>query len=321
MATNTTVGHQLPADPPPVIIGSEGVPSVAPAKSSGEPAPAPSEPEDDFSRMFAEFAKAEVALAPPAPGEPAPAAPVASAPAASAPAAPAPEDHPAPAAPAAPVPVPDPMERLATILESRTPAPAPAPAPALPSMPAFFSPEEAGALSEFYKEWPEIARAQELALRAAVHQTTNHVFSEVARVLGPKLQLLDSLANNQQYDYLEKRVPDYATITDKVAEWVDTQPRYLKEAFTGVMQSGTPDEVEDLIQRYRQATGAPSPQPGNSQAGGQANQSSARAQPLLSPAANKAAARLAPVNGKLTGQPVGTPQTFEDAFDTFARSA
>ena len=134
MTTNTTVGHQLPADPPPVIVGSEGVSSPAPAKSSGEPAP--SEPEDDFSKMFAEFAKAEVALAPPAPGEPAPAAPVASAPAApvaSAPAAPAAVLDPAPAAPAAvldpapaaPAPVPDPMERLATILESRTSAPAP----------------------------------------------------------------------------------------------------------------------------------------------------------------------------------------------------
>ena len=33
------------------------------------------------------------------------------------------------------------------------------------------------------------------------------------------------------------------------------------------------------------------------------NQSSVRTQPALSPAANKAAARLAPVNGKLTGQP------------------
>ena len=34
MTTNTTVGHQLPADPPPVIVGSEGVPAPAPGEVS-----------------------------------------------------------------------------------------------------------------------------------------------------------------------------------------------------------------------------------------------------------------------------------------------
>ena len=81
------------------------------------------------------------------------------------------------------------------------------------------------------KSWP----CARLSIRRRTMSSVKwHAFS------GRNSSVLDSLANNQQYDYLEKRVPDYATITDRVAEWVDTQPRYLKEAFTGVMQSGTP---------------------------------------------------------------------------------
>jgi hypothetical protein len=139
----------------------------------------------------------------------------------------------------------------------------------------------------------------------------------VAKVLGPKLKLLDALADNMQFDSIEKRVPDYTTVQDKVAAWVDKQPGYLKSAFTGVMQGGTADEITDLINRFKTETGyvAPAAQ-GQQQT---QNPPLVVTPPALSPAAKQAAARLAPVSGKRTGSVQTEPSTFEDGFDHFAK--
>lgn len=259
---------------------------------------------DEFASMFASFAKDDKPAAAAATTEtPAPAATETAAETVTEPAKAAPAPAPAPA------PQQDPMERLADILQQRQPQQQ---APMQQQPPALYSQEEASTLQEFYKEWPEIARAQELALRGTSTTIVNHVFTEMARVLAPRLKLLDALADNVTYDNLERRIPDYATVQDKVAEWVNTQPAYLKNAFTGVMQGGTTDEIIDLTERWRAATG---------QAVAQAAPAATlNTPPALSPAAKQAAARLAPVSGKRTGPTQGAPTTFEDAFDQFAKA-
>lgn len=316
----------LTSDPPPVVINA-GDPPAAPTVEPAalDPAAPPVEGEDDFSKMFSQFARDEPdpkPVEPPkTPGD-APALagdlpvpePVAKVVEPSKPAAEPPKGATEPPA------GPDPIERLADLLQQQQRTEQPRDRGAPPPQPRpMFSPEEATAITEFYKEWPEIARAQELAIRAAVQQTTDHVFREMANFLGPRLTLLEQLANNVQADTLERRIPDIDTIADKVAQWVDTQPDYLKAAFTTVMERGTPDQVEDLVGRYRQATGTAAPaliapaQPAQPQP--------AAAPPVLSPAARKAVAALAPVSGKRTAPTVGgEPQTFEDAFDVFAKA-
>jgi hypothetical protein len=310
---------QLPADPPPVIVGQGDPPAPAPepvVALTPEPAPTP-EPEDEFAKMFAQFS-----VEPTEPGDtpaptPAPTTTAAPTPAPAEPAAPAPSPEPAPAAVLAPVQaqIDNGFERLAAALEARSQQPMPQPQQQVQQQPSLYNAEEIGALQGFYTEWPEVARAAELMNRAAVHQVTNHVFNEMARVLAPKLKMLDQLAESYQYDDLTKRIPDYATVTDKVAQWVNTQPAYLRAAYTGVMQAGTSEEVEDLVTRYKQATG-------NTDTGRIAPTVPANpppASPPLSPAAIKAAARLAPVSGKRTGPTSGEPTTFDDGFAHFAK--
>lgn len=302
---------KLPSDPPPVILNQD--PAAPPVVETPVTPPVVETPPDEFAAMFANFSKdepnpvtpatatepAKIEAQLPKAGDPPP-APVVDPDKAALEAA-------KPPVPPAPEPKVDPIERLADLITQRQP---PVQEQRQQTQVApIFTQEEAVALQAFYKDWPEIAQAQELALRATAQQVTNHVFTEVARVLGPKLKLLDALADNAQYDSIEKRVPDYTTVQDKVAAWVNTQPSYLKAAFTGVMQSGTADEITDLISRFKTETGYAATQ----------NPPPVVAPPALSPAAKQAAARLAPVSGKRTGVAQTEPSTFEDGFDHFAK--
>jgi len=168
--------------------------------------------------------------------------------------------------------------------------------------PALVSPQETQELTQFYTDWPDVARAMEVMLRVTKVTTQQQVYAEMARALGPKLEMIDALATRAQLDYFERAVPDYETVAEQIGPWVEKQPDYLRGAYTAVMQNGTEDQVLDLIHRFRQATGQTQAQTPPAQ----------RATPAteLSPAAKQAAARLAPVRSART-----TPTTQAAATD------
>ena len=295
------------------------------------PAPAPAEP-DPFDAAFANFATEQTALrdgTDPVPLVEAPAAPVDGDPAKTPATPPTAEEQAALDAAAAaeaakvasPEPKDDPIARLADILTKREP-PQPqqphqrqAPAP-------LYSQDEVVALQNFYKEWPEVAQAQELALKGFGTNLTNRIFAEVANAIAPKLALIDELARGFQTNEIRAAVPDLNdALLDQVQGWTDKQPSYLKAAYTNVMQNGTADEVADLIHRFRQETGQqaiPVAQIAPAQPGSPGSPPPASKVVGLSDAAKQAAAKLAPVATKRSAVSQGEPQTFEDAFDVAA---
>jgi hypothetical protein len=100
-------------------------------------------------------------------------------------------------------------------------------------------------------------------------------------------------------------------LRDSVVKWVEQQPAYLKHAYNSVIQSGTAEEVTDLIHRYEQANGKPAAAP--------AAVVTPKPATELPAATKQAVAALAPVGSKRSTVVQGLPQTFEDAFDTFAK--
>lgn len=180
-----------------------------------------------------------------------------------------------------------------------------------PQQPPLFSTEEAQFLDSYNKDWPDVARAQNIMMRAMAHQVTSHIYSEMAKVLGPKLQMLDEIADRTHTNDLHTAVQDYDDVRDKVIDWAGKQPTYLREAYGRVISEGTVDEVADLISRYRKDTGqvsvtAPAP---------------AKKETELSNTAKKAAAALAPVGSKRSAVVRQTsPDDFDGAFADFAKT-
>ena len=306
------------------------------------PAATTNTPGDDFDAMFANLVREEGAPNPATVAPPNPATPPAEAPAAT-------TQEPAPVAQegdapqeteieplgegetgAEPPPPPEPtdaLSRLADMLAARQPQPqVQQPQPQVqqpqPTGPVFDQNERAF-LTQYETDFPDVSRAEAMKRRVEYNALVTHIFSQVSQYLAPRLALLDQIAETTQYRDLTEVVPDYDEVRDKVVAWTKTQPAYLQAAFNHVIEQGTVDEINDLIDRYRQATGTASPNPGGgiappAQGGGQVTQQPARA-PELSTAAKQAASRLAPVGARRSAPTQAQPLDFDAAFDQFAK--
>jgi hypothetical protein len=177
------------------------------------------------------------------------------------------------------------------------------------AQPAPLTAEETEALNTYVSEFPQVAAAHQIVMRRQLEATTNYVLAEVASVLQPMLQRLEMIGQRSHLGDLETAVPDYAAVRQPVIDWVETQPTYLRNAYRSVIQQGTVDEVKDLVDRYRGATGKPLVAPATPQA------------PVaeLPPAAKKAAAALAQVSSKRSTVTTSAPTDFDGAFDSFAK--
>lgn len=208
------------------------------------------------------------------------------------------------------------LARLAAMVK-KTPVEAPAPAAASapePEAVPIYSEEEQSFLAGYDKDWPDVTRGEALKRKAEYRQLLGYVFQEFAKELAPLSEMVQTLAQRTHLTDLNNAVSDYDAVRDQVVEWVGNQPAYLRQAYEYVINQGTVDEVADLIQRYRAATGTPAP--------GAAPAAAPKPTPAPTPAAKKAAAGLAPVPAKRTSPaPVAGDVDFETAFATFSQQA
>jgi len=213
-------------------------------------------------------------------------------------------------------------QELATSSVAGAPAAAPAPAPAEP--PPTYSQAEQDALAKYREEWPDIANGEALARRAEYQQLVQWVFGQIQPHLDALRQQSGQTFERTQYSSLKELVPDYDDVRDPTLAWIATQPAYLKDAYQKVANEGTPQDVADLIGRFRKETGwvkagaAPASAPAAASTPAPAAQAPAPAAPApapVNPAVAAAAAALKPVAGSRS-QPAAAadPNDFDGAF-------
>jgi hypothetical protein len=156
-------------------------------------------------------------------------------------------------------------------------------------------------------------KGEALKRRAEYKELLGYVFKQVADFVKPIQETAETLAERTYTTDLKGAVPDYSDqLRTEVTAWVKTQPTYLQVAFNHVITEGTVDEVKDLVDRYRTATGKVAPKP--AAAGGAAPKPAERGNEL-SDEAKKAAAALAPVDSKRSGVSAPSdPSNFDDAW-------
>lgn len=198
-------------------------------------------------------------------------------------------------------------------------APAPAPVAAAPETPPaapeiqWYKPTEAEAalLAEHAKQWPDIAEAEALRTKQAVYNAVQYVFAQVKKTYDPVLdrfgEMADALEQQLTLTVLERNHTDYATIRDKVEEWVETLPAFMKAGAKATMKDGTPEEVSELVGEYKKA------HPVAAAPATPAAPAAPKAE--LSPAAKKAAGKLTVVDSKRTAATSAPdPNDFEGAW-------
>lgn len=220
----------------------------------------------------------------------------------------------------------DPIRQLAELLAANQRQPEPAPQPQPQPQPQLYSPEETEQLKTYFNDYGDVAKAESLVRRGEYARLTAHIFKQVGDYFAPQMAVLQQIAARVNYQQLTTDNPNYPTERAAIEGWIATQPDYLQQAYMGVMQRGTTDQVKSLFDRFRAETGTSTaadtggtgiaPQPN---AGGKLPASTPAA-PELSPQAKQAAQRLAPVGGKRSAVTQAEPTTFDDAFDTFAKA-
>ncbi|WP_158683570.1 hypothetical protein [Burkholderia sp. BE12] len=319
-------------------------------------------PEDEFSAAFAELQQPSGGAAPAAEPAPAPAADPAPAvdPAAAAatgettpaaaPAAPTaatppaatggtePTSAPAPA-PAEPAPAPaaappaDWQAQIAAMqaeLAELKKAPAPAPAPAAPAAEPpkpMYTADEQATIDAYLKEWPDVAKNEALLRRGEYQHLAGWLLEQINSRLDAVETLSTKAASSTQYMDIKSLVPDYDQVRDPVLAWVDAQPAYLKSAYQTVTETGTPEDVADLIARFKKETNyvAPAPAAPAAAAAAPAAQPAAAAPAPAAPAAlpaaaAAAAAALKPVRSSRS-EPTSAPDPndFDGAFAEYSQ--
>lgn len=312
-------GHPVTPTPP--------APEPTPTPPAPEPTPTPAEPvtptppaAEDFDAAFAREALPDpVVVAEPKP-KPTP-TPTPTPDVTPTPPAPPPTPTPTPS-PAAPTAAEIAAELAGVLKPALAPEPTPTPTPA-PEAPPVYTTEEQEVITNYHKDWPDVAKAEQLVRRAEYHDLLAFVFQAVQKKLDPIAAAQSAMGNVLHTTQLEGLVPDYTPLVEAdVNTWIETQPSYLQTGMKAVMQGGTSDEVADLIGRYRAATGvAPAPAPTPAPAGTPAPTPTpaAPAKTELSEAAKQAAGSLAPVSGERSQVPVGEDsQDFDTAFAKYA---
>lgn len=302
--------------------------------------PVPAEPSsteiDDYSATFDALAaeltppaakEATTTEAPPKETVPAEVAPVA---AVETPPAEKPETTPEGAKPAEEKPAVEPSPELTAALakiaelEAAKPA-APAvtiPAPAAEPDKPLYTAEEQAAISAYEKDWPEIKVAEQLVRRAEYNFLVDHIFTQITSRYDHLLEFAESVSTDTQYAKIVELVPDYPSVRDATLAWVDKQPAYLKDAYTKVVTSGSPNDVADLIGRFKKETNYQAPAAAIPAASAATPAAPATGMLEATPAAKKAAAALTIVPSVRSEQVAGPdPNDFDSAFREFSTAS
>jgi hypothetical protein len=179
------------------------------------------------------------------------------------------------------------------------------------------SDEEKAVLDNFKKEWPEVDAAMQAQIRAAVYNTVQYTYAQIAKQYGPQLarfgEVADEVEEFMALQELRGANNDYDTIRDKVVQWVDTLPGFQKRAAQMTLKEGTPEEVNELIAEYKKI--APAPKAVGTAAGTPAAPA-AKSKTELSAAAKKAARTLSVVDSKRTSETTAAvdPNDFDGAW-------
>ena len=216
---------------------------------------------------------------------------------------------------------------------TRTPAAAPAPAPAPTPAPApapLYTTEEQAVLAKYHTDWSDVAQGESLQRRGEYQALVKHILDQVQPLVSVVQELqgrVPALETTTQYNELVKAIPDYDDVRDPVIEWVGKQPDYLKAAYEHVTAHGTPDQIADLVDRFRKETGytapasAPVPAaPAAAASGTPAPAPAPAATPsaALPPAAAAVVASLKPVKvGRTEPTTAADPNDFDGAWKAF----
>lgn len=194
-----------------------------------------------------------------------------------------------------------------------TPA-APAAEPAVSETPAAaptslqLTEEEQKVLAEYEKDWPDISKAEAIKRKQEIYAAVQFVFSQMAGTLNPIVEKFKESEYSQHEAAIKGVHEDYDDVRDDVIKWATSQTGLRGKLFTEVVQSGTAEEIADLVSTWKEVHGKTKPQVVTG-----AGSPTAPTEPPAK--AKQAAQKLSVVSSKRTAVPAAQdPNDFDSAW-------
>lgn len=175
--------------------------------------------------------------------------------------------------------------------------------------------DKKGIVDTYKKEWSEVYEAEQVIRDAHLQLMRDKLYSELRSALAPVFETTQRLTVTAHLDTIRRAHPDVDNIRDELMAWIGEQPDFVRPAYEQVAQSGTAEQVIELINQFKRAkgsTGAVPDVPASS-----ASRQQQPAQRKAKPAAKKA---LAATPSPSAAQPPGSanPDGFDAAFEEAA---
>lgn len=167
-------------------------------------------------------------------------------------------------------------------LEAKSTAPAPAPAPssehkganAKPEINgdvlANLSAEDQAALKEYDIEFDTISKMESIKRKAESDRIIQYIDDKVNQLIQSISPVIDAgtkFSRESHFDAIRSAHEDFEVHRDNgsIKNWIETKPAYLKDAYMKAYNTGSPEEVIDLITTFKQenniaSAGSPPPQ-------------------------------------------------------------
>jgi len=181
----------------------------------------------------------------------------------------------------------------------------------------YLTAEQNAAIDRFKQDWPDEYSALMPLFNAQVQSELSNyrtdLTAELNQILAPLFRTVGTVEVNSHRNTLLAAHPDIDSLdTEKVREWIDTQPSMFRPTMLAAFEKGTTKDVVELLNMYKQSTGVTSAAPATPA-------SLAQTKPTAVPAAPKqpvdpaAKAALAAVPAAQRQQPSARPG--DDDFD------
>lgn len=203
------------------------------------------------------------------------------------------------------------FRELLSAVAGRTPPDAGAPAPAVApprevTIDDFIAEADRPAVDHLVREWGEVHKGVEVMQRAALQHLQHSIYTQLNEVLAPMSGAIRTLQVMGHFNTIRQAHGDYDTVLPQVREWVDSQPKAVKDSLAPVLDKGNANQIIELVAAYKQAKAlteaAPAPAPSSAQPSAPAPTITAAAAAATPPAPSAAAvaATAAVVTGSRT---------------------
>lgn len=183
-------------------------------------------------------------------------------------------------------------------------------------------------VQQYESEWPEVAEAEQLKRDAQLQHMRDSIYSEMGEALAPIAEMYQQMQVDAHQQTIRNQHPDVDDIKQDLVGWVDQQPDFVRPAFQQVLKQGSADQVNQLIDHYKQATGKTgagaetTASSARQQSGGSEQRSNGQAQQPRQKKAPSAAAKKAtaatPKPNRSQAPAASDPADFESAFEEAA---